>query len=123
MVARAEVTVEELERYQNNTSSKTRQLENELSSLQQLSEKLEREIILKRKTLEMLPSAADNIGLIYLHFFDHHRIAKLQAICANSAKRLMQLAQEWEDHRRPLIESLRDIKSSKTKVYPLSFDL
>lgn len=62
LVARAEVTVEELERYQNNTSSKTRQLENELASLQQLSEKLEREIILKRKTLEMLPSAADNIG-------------------------------------------------------------
>jgi hypothetical protein len=55
-------SVEELERYQNNTSSKTRQLENELSSLQQQGEKLEREIILKRKTLEMLPSAGDNIG-------------------------------------------------------------
>lgn len=54
--------VEEMERQQNNTSSKTRQLENEVASLQQLSEKLEREIILKRKTLEMLPSAADNIG-------------------------------------------------------------
>lgn len=27
----------------------------------------------------------------------------------------MQLAQEWESHRRPLIEKLRDIKSSKTK--------
>ena len=54
--------VEELERYQSNTSSKTRQLENELASLQQQGEKLEREIILKRKTLEMLPSASDNIG-------------------------------------------------------------
>ena len=41
---------------------------------------------------------------------------KLQTICANSAKRLMQLAQEWETHRRPLIDKLRDIKSSKTKV-------
>lgn len=28
----------------------------------------------------------------------------------------MQLAQEWENHRRPLIDNLRDIKSSKTKV-------
>eukprot|EP00604_Paraphysomonas_vestita_P002510 CAMPEP_0174818332 /NCGR_PEP_ID=MMETSP1107-20130205/990_1 /TAXON_ID=36770 /ORGANISM="Paraphysomonas vestita, Strain GFlagA" /LENGTH=616 /DNA_ID=CAMNT_0016030025 /DNA_START=209 /DNA_END=2055 /DNA_ORIENTATION=+ len=102
LVAEAEVNVEELERQQNNTASKTRQLENEVASLQQLGEKLEREILLKRKTLEMLPSAADNIG-------------KLQAICANSAKRLMQLAQEWETHRRPLIDKLRDIKSSKTK--------
>lgn len=47
-------------------------------------------------------------------------IGKLQAICANSAKRLMQLAQEWETHRRPLIDKLRDIKSSKTKVNLIS---
>lgn len=109
--------MEELERYQNNTSSKTRQLENELASLQQQGEKLEREIILKRKTLEMLPSAGDNIGnrLPLLPIGSLISAAKLQAICANSAKRLMQLAQEWETHRQPLIDSLRDIKSSKTK--------
>jgi uncharacterized protein YlxW (UPF0749 family) len=56
------IAVEEMERHQSNTASKTRALENEVQSLQQEGEKLEREIILKRKTLEMLPSAADNIG-------------------------------------------------------------
>jgi predicted RNase H-like nuclease (RuvC/YqgF family) len=56
------LAVEEAERHQNNTSAKTRQLENEVLSLQQEGERLEREIMLKRKALEMLPSAADNIG-------------------------------------------------------------
>jgi ABC-type bacteriocin/lantibiotic exporter with double-glycine peptidase domain len=41
---------------------------------------------------------------------------KLQIICGNSAKRLMQLAQEWEGHRRPLVEKLREAKNAKTRV-------
>ena len=35
----------------------------QILSLQQDGDRLEREIKLKRKTLEMLPSAADNIGM------------------------------------------------------------
>lgn len=101
-VRRAEAKVEEMERAQQNTAAKSRNLENDVLGLQQEGDALEREIVLKRKTLEMLPSAADNIG-------------KLQAICANSAKRLMTLAQEWEGHRRPLLEKYRDLKSSKTR--------
>lgn len=54
--------MEESERQQSNVSAKTRALENEVLSMQQEGEKLERDIILKRKTLEMLPTAADNIG-------------------------------------------------------------
>lgn len=101
-VRRAEVKVDDMERAQQNTAAKSRNLENEVNALQQEGEALEKEIILKRKTLEMLPSAADNIG-------------KLQTICANSAKRLMTLAQEWEGHRRPLLDKYRDLKSSKTR--------
>ena len=101
-VRRAESKVEGMERSQHNTADKSRHLENAVNALQQEGEALEKEIILKRKTLEMLPSAADNIG-------------KLQTICANSAKRLMTLAQEWESHRRPLLEKYRDLKSSKTR--------
>jgi hypothetical protein len=37
-----------------------------MNNLQLEAEKLEREIMLKRKTLEMLPSAGDNIGFIKL---------------------------------------------------------
>lgn len=92
--------VETQERQYNNAASKIRQLESELAALLNEGDILEREIMLKRKTLEMLPSAAENIG-------------KLQVICGASAKRLIQLAQEWETHRRPLVEQLRNKKMSK----------
>ena len=55
--------------------------------------------MIKRKTLEMLPNATANI-------------AKLQDICGASAARLLQLAQEWEAHRRPLIDTIRNIQNS-----------
>lgn len=96
----SQASFEALERRQGNASSKIRQWESELAALLSEGENLEREITIKRKTLEMLPSATENIS-------------KLQGICGGSAKRLLQLAQEWETHRRPLLEKLRDVKSSK----------
>lgn len=96
----AQGNLDALERQQGNASSKIRQLDSELAALLNEGESLEKEIMIKRKTLEMLPSAAENIG-------------KLQGICGGSAKRLMQLAQEWETHRRPLVDKLRGIKASK----------
>jgi chromosome segregation ATPase len=96
----AQGNLDALERQQGNASSKIRQLDSELAALLNEGEALEKEIMIKRKTLEMLPSAAENIG-------------KLQAICGGSAKRLMQLAQEWETHRRPLVEKLRQLKANK----------
>jgi len=99
-VRQSQNTVDTQERQYNNAASKIRQLESELAALLNEGDTLEREIMLKRKTLEMLPSAAENIG-------------KLQVICGASAKRLIQLAQEWETHRRPLVEQLRNKKMSK----------
>ena len=96
----SQLSVDTQERQYNNAASKIRQLESELAALLNEGDALEREIMLKRKTLEMLPSAAENIG-------------KLQVICGASAKRLIQLAQEWETHRRPLVEQLRNKKMSK----------
>ena len=55
-----------------------------------------------KKILEMLPNAAENIE-------------KLQGICAASGKRLMELGQEWESHRRGLIDRLRKPKGAKTE--------
>lgn len=77
-----------------NIQAQIRQLEAEHTAAVLASEALEKEIVIKRKTLEMLPTAADNI-------------AKLQQICASSAKKLMTLAQEWEKHRIPLLEQYR----------------
>lgn len=73
------------------------------------SEALENEIIIKKKTLEMLPSALENIG-------------KLQSVCATGASRLLQLSQQWEDHRKPLIFKYRQMRNKRSKVrFPLFF--
>lgn len=42
-------------------------------------------------------------------------IQKLQAICAQSARKLMELAQEWETHRRPLIDAIRAKQDAKNR--------
>ena len=79
-----------------------RLIDGDLSQLMTESASLEKEILLKRKILEMLPNAAENIE-------------KLQGICAASGKRLMELGQEWESHRRGLIDRLRKPKGAKTE--------
>jgi hypothetical protein len=101
-LSRKQGVMETFERQEANMASKVRQLESELDALNHESETLEREVMLKRKTLEMLPSAAENIG-------------KLQMICGASSKRMLQLAQEWEVHRRPLVDRLRLIKKAKSQ--------
>jgi hypothetical protein len=94
--------VEALERQKGDALARQRQMESEVSSLHSAAEEVEREILLKRKTLEMLPSAKENI-------------LALQNICAASAKKLMVLAQEWETHRRPLVDRLREVNSHKAR--------
>ena len=88
-----------LARTQGNSSARIRQLESELSQLLSTSDVLEKDILLKRKTLEMLPNAQANI-------------TTLQDICGSSGARLLQLAQEWEKHRKPLIDQIREIQNS-----------
>lgn len=62
---------------------------------------LERAYKVKEQTLKMLPDATNNI-------------AKLQAICQNSASGLVKLSAQWEKVRRTLIESYRHIKEAHT---------
>ena len=92
--AEALLAMEAKQRSTDNINAQIRQLEAEHAAALLASESLEKSILIKRKTLEMLPTAADNI-------------AKLQQICAASAKRLMTLGQEWEKHRVPLVENYR----------------
>eukprot|EP00622_Pseudochattonella_farcimen_P006527 FR742347.1.p1 GENE.FR742347.1~~FR742347.1.p1 ORF type:complete len:251 (+),score=44.04 FR742347.1:27-755(+) len=49
----------------------------------------------------MLPNASEHIK-------------QLQQICAQSARNLMELGQEWETHRKPMIEQLRQHKDQQT---------
>jgi hypothetical protein len=76
---------------------KTKQLENDLIDQMNLKKELEKEYKLKKKTLDLLPNAEANIE-------------KLKKICDESSLRLVELAKEWEKHRVPLINALRDIK-------------
>ena len=93
--------IENQERQNVNAAAKIRQLESELAALLGEEERLQQELLVKKKTLEMLPQAAQNI-------------AKLQELCAANAKKLMTLAQEWESHRLPLLAKLREKKSIKS---------
>ena len=68
--------------------AKALQVKSELAKLLAESEGLERSYLVKKKVLEMLPDAAENIR-------------KLQEICSGAAQRLVKLGAEWEQHRRP----------------------
>lgn len=81
---------------------KIRQSENDLSASSTESDRLEREVILKRKVLELLPLANENIK-------------KLQDICAVNANRLLELSHEWESHRRILLDRVRNPKGAKSE--------
>ncbi|PFX20789.1 Coiled-coil domain-containing protein 22-like [Stylophora pistillata] len=50
-----------------------------------------------KRTMDLLPDAENNI-------------AKLQSVVDSSAQRLVNLAQQWEKHRAPLIDQYRELK-------------
>ena len=59
---------------------------------------LEREYKVKKRTLDMLPKAEENM-------------AKLRKICATSAEKLVTLGREWEKHRKPLVDEARSYRT------------
>jgi hypothetical protein len=77
--------------------AKSKALENQVQTQLRMKKELEAEYKLKKKTLDLLPNAEANIE-------------KLKTICDESGSRLLELASEWEKHRVPLIEAIRDIK-------------
>ncbi|KAH0628823.1 hypothetical protein JD844_010394 [Phrynosoma platyrhinos] len=58
----------------------------------------EQALRVKGQTVELLPDAENNM-------------AKLQVMVESSAKRVIQLAAQWEKHRVPLIQEFRDLKA------------
>lgn len=91
--------VEDGKRNKGMSTARALQVKSELAALLSRGSELERSYLVKKKVLEMLPDAATNIQ-------------KLQEICGGSAKRLVKLAAEWENHRRPLIEAQRAHKDA-----------
>ncbi|XP_037102056.1 coiled-coil domain-containing protein 22 [Syngnathus acus] len=70
----------------------------ELKQRERQNNELEEKIQLKKKTIDLLPDADNNIG-------------KLQAQVEASAQRVVNLASQWEKHRAPLIEEHRRLKA------------
>lgn len=88
-------------RYQTATG-KTHQLEKEALSLETNSEKLEKQIMIKKKTLEMLPTAEAHTK-------------ELQARVQASKEKLAELEAEWGSHRQPLEMSFREKEGFRIK--------
>ncbi|XP_049608204.1 coiled-coil domain-containing protein 22 [Syngnathus scovelli] len=70
----------------------------ELKQRERQNNELEEKIQLKKKTIDLLPDADNNI-------------VKLQAQVEASAQRVVNLASQWEKHRAPLIEEHRRLKA------------
>ena len=82
-------------------TGRMRQVAAAITAARGKTEALEKAYLLKKQTLELLPDAANHI-------------ASLQKICATSAGKLVSLAAEWEKHRRPKIEAIRQHKESRS---------
>ena len=76
---------------------------NDIADIQAKGKVLEKEYVVRRKTLEMLPEAAA-------------AIAKLQEICTAAKQRIAALEAEWETHRSPLAAQIEEKKGSRAKA-------
>ncbi|KAG2455924.1 CCD22 protein, partial [Polypterus senegalus] len=73
------------------------QASDEIHQKQLENEEKSGSVQVKSKTVELLPDAENNLG-------------KLQVLVDNSAKRIVNLASQWEKHRAPLIKEHRQLK-------------
>lgn len=77
--------------------------ENSLEELNNEIENLEKECLLRKKVLEMMPSASDNIQ-------------KLQSIVEKSNEKLKSLEKEWSNVEDPLLAEIQKRENIKTEV-------
>nr|XP_032828174.1 coiled-coil domain-containing protein 22 isoform X2 [Petromyzon marinus] len=73
------------------------QVEEELGASQQALAEHRESFRVRKATLDLLPDA-------------HNNAAKLQAVVEGSAKRVLALTAQWESHRSPLVQQLRELK-------------
>eukprot|EP01102_Stenamoeba_stenopodia_P019711 TRINITY_DN7505_c0_g2_i2.p1 TRINITY_DN7505_c0_g2~~TRINITY_DN7505_c0_g2_i2.p1 ORF type:complete len:331 (-),score=122.70 TRINITY_DN7505_c0_g2_i2:254-1246(-) len=102
-VAEANSQLQQMQKDMEDYASSIRQLEASILSEQQKKETLEEEYRIKKRTYDLLPDAENNIKL-------------LRDISQQSAQRLMKLAEEWENHRAPMIEAYRKLKETRSKA-------
>ena len=79
------------------------QIENNLIELYRQSDHLEGEVMIKRKTLELMPFAVENIEL-------------LSNKCAKATEKLVEMNLKWDIYKEPLEKELIERMSEKEKV-------
>jgi chromosome segregation ATPase len=79
------------------------QIEVQLQEESSKTPNLETEYKLKKRTMDLLPNAEENIQ-------------QLQQISSVTSSKLFELAAEWENHRAPLLEAYRQLKDKLTNT-------
>lgn len=82
---------------------KISRLEGQLTEKSIESENLERDVVIKRKTLELIPFAAENI----LNLTNH---------CKEASAKLVEMNQKWDIYKTPYEEEIQMRKAAKEKV-------
>ncbi|XP_070553275.1 coiled-coil domain-containing protein 22 homolog [Ptychodera flava] len=77
----------------------SQQMEEQISTQGKSKSEKEDAYKVKKRTLDLLPDAENNI-------------LKLQAVVDSSAQRLVNLANQWEKHRAPLIDQYRELREA-----------
>jgi hypothetical protein len=80
--------------------------ETKLEEYNQEADRLEKECLLKKKVLEMMPSAAENIS-------------KLEQICEKSSEKLKSLEKEWQNVEEPMLNEIAMKENRKIEVCSL----
>ncbi|XP_057312533.1 coiled-coil domain-containing protein 22 homolog isoform X2 [Hydractinia symbiolongicarpus] len=85
-------------------TAQKQQVDEQSRSLETTNKEEEAAFRVKKKTFDLLPNAEENMS-------------KLQKIIESSSQRLVNLNQQWEKHRAPLIEKYRQLKEeSKSRT-------
>ena len=92
-----------LEKIHEESKSKLNLIENNLLELSCESDHLEGEVIIKRKTLELMPFAVENIEI-------------LSNKCAEATEKLIEMNLKWDIYKEPLEKELKEKMTEKEKV-------
>ncbi|KAL8579947.1 hypothetical protein ACOMHN_060248 [Nucella lapillus] len=107
--------LDQLEMDMRKMAASRQQMDEQVSSAAQQALDKEDAFHVKKRTMDLLPDAQNNIQKLQKRTMDllpdaQNNIQKLQAVVDNSAQRLLSLAAQWEKHRAPLIKQFRTLR-------------
>ncbi|XP_067664009.1 coiled-coil domain-containing protein 22 homolog [Haliotis asinina] len=94
--------LEQLDTENRKFAASQQQMQDAISTETRKMDDKEQAYRVKKRTLDLLPDAENNI-------------AKLQELVDNSGRKLILLANKWEEHRAPLIDQYRELRDLNSK--------